>query len=339
MFYKSIVQGRLLFGTQKSYDKVVKMFEYRTETYYKGDIMLTLEDVFNPSELCLQVPRFVGNASDKCFKNTIDLLSYCSQFAVAGSMQAWMIDEGKVLNHASIAPNSDRTVVTQFNKGEKLFRAADNDEALLAFNKTIESFAKHAQAYERRGWVNLRLRNFSDAQYDFDKAIKLDDSIAFAYYGRGIIAMNENNLEQAIENFDFTIKKSVALESLHWRGRLRKAICLSELEQWEKAAFELKFFTRRKFKPEDSNFRRRPRALALYGKVLTEMEEYKDALEALDEAITLYSDEMKKMNLSEALLYRGLTKKAIGKKDFLADIKSAADEGSEKAKELLAELG
>jgi hypothetical protein len=27
IFYKSIVQGRLLFGTQKSYDKVVKMFE------------------------------------------------------------------------------------------------------------------------------------------------------------------------------------------------------------------------------------------------------------------------------------------------------------------------
>lgn len=339
IFYKSIVQGRLLFGTQKSYDKVVKMFEYRTETYYKGDIMLVLEDVFNPEELSLHVPRFVGNASDKNFKNTIDLLSYSAQFAVAGSIQAWMIEEGKVLNHASISPNSDRSIVAQFNKGEKLFRANDkNTEALEVFTKTIENFDKHAQAYERRGWVNLRLRNYSDALYDFNKAIKLDDSIAFAFFGRGIIYKNENNVEDAIENFSQTVKKSVALESIHWRGRLRKAECHIELEEWDKAAFELKFITKRKFKEDDSNYRRRPRALALYGIVLKEMEQYKEAIEILDESLELYNEDMKSMNKADALLYRGLAKKALGKKDFLADIKAASEDGSKKAKELYAEL-
>ncbi len=339
MFYKSIIQGRFSFGTQKSYDKVLKMFEYRTETYYKGDIMLTMEEIFNAEELCLNVPRYVGNASDKNFKNTIDLLNYCAQFAVAGSFQAWMIDEGKVLNHANIVPHSDRTVVTQFNKGEKLFRAQDkNTEALEAFSKTIESYAKHAQAYERRGWVNLRLRNYSDALYDFNKAIKLDDSIAFAYFGKAIIAMNENNVDVAIENFSKTVKKSVALESIHWRGRLRKAEALIELEQWEKAAFELKFFTKRKFNPKDSNFKRRPRAFSLYGKVLTEMGLYTEALEMLENALKLESDSTKVMNHSETLLYRGLAKKALGKKDFLTDIKLSADEGHEKAIRLLEEL-
>ena len=339
MFFKTIIQGRLSFGTQKSYDKVVKMFEYRTETYYKGDVMLNMEDIFSAEDLCLNVPRYVGNATDKNFKNTVDLLEYCSQFAVAGSIQAWMIQEGKVLNHASIVPDSDRTVVTQFNKGEKLFREpGKNTEALEAFNKTIASYERHAQAYERRGWVNLRLRNYSDALYDFNKAIKLDDSIAFAFYGRGVIAMNENNLEDAIENFDKTIKKSVALESLHWRGRLRKAECLIEMEEWEKAAFELKFFTKRKFAPSDSNYRRRPRAMALYGKVLFELGSYPEALEMLEQAFEHESEESKAMNRIEALYYRGLTKKAMGKKDFLADIKSSADEGSEKAAQLLEEL-
>ncbi len=338
MFYKSIIQGRLAFGTQKSYDKVVKMFEYRTETYYKSDIMLTLEDVFNPEELCLYVPRFVGNASDKNFKNTIDLLSYCAQFAVAGSMQAWMIEEGKVLNHANISPDSDRTVVTQFNKGDKLFKEKGKEtEAIEAFSKTIESFEKHAQAYERRGWVNLRLKNYSDALYDFNKAIKLDDSIAFAYYGKGIITANEGNNEEATECFTQTVKKSVALESLHWRGRLRKAECLIESEDWEKAVFELKFFTKRKFPEGDSNFRRRPKAFALYGKVLTEMGEHKDAIEALDQAISLHSDEMKHMNVHEAYYDRGRAKKELGAKDFQADLKKAVKLGSKKAKALLAE--
>lgn len=339
IFYKSIIQGRLSFGTQRSYDKVIKMFEYRTETYYKGDIMLVMEDVFNPEELALHVPRFVGNASDKNFKNTVDLLSYCAQFAVAGSFQGWMIQDGKVLNHANISPNSDRTVVAQFNKGEKLFREkGKNSEALEAFSKTIESFEKHAQAYERRGWVNLRLRNYSDAKYDFNKAIKLDDSIAFAHYGRGIIAMNENNIAEAVEDFSQTIKKSVALESVHWRGRLRKAECLIEQEEWEKAAFELKFFTKRKFKEGDSNLRRRPRALSLYGKVLTALNEHKEAIETLDQSLELYSESMKSMNKADTLLYRGLAKKELGKKDYKADLKAAAAEGSEKATELLAEL-
>ena len=339
MFFKSIIQGKLSFGTQRSFDKVVKMFEYRTETYYKGDVMLNKEDIFSEEELILNVPRYVGNATDKNFKNTIDLLEYCAQFAVAGSIQAWMIEDGKVLNHANIMPKSDRTVVTQFNKGEKLFRErGKNTEALEAFSKTIETFDKHAQAYERRGWVNLFLRNYSDALYDFNKAIKIDDSIAFAHFGKGIIAMNENNLEDAVENFSNTVKKSVALESLHWRGRLRKAECLIELCEWEKAAFELKFFTRRKFPADDSNILRRPRAFAMYGKVLYELGQHQEALEMIEEALSLKSEKTKQMNVGEALYYRGLAKKALGKKDFLADVKSSADIGNEKAVQLLEEL-
>lgn len=339
MFYKSIIQGRLYFGNEKSYSKVVKMFEYRTETYYKGDVMVKLEDVFNPEELSLNIPRYVGNASEKSFKNTVDLLSYSAQFAVAGSLQAWMIESGKILNHANIEPDSDRSVVIQFKKGEKFFReGSKNTEALEAFSKTIESYEKHAQAYERRGWVNLRLRHFSDALYDFNKAIKLDDSIAFAYYGRGIIASNEGNIEEAIADFDQTIKKSVALESVHWRARLRKAECLIEIEGWEKAAFELKFFTKRAFDPSDSNYKRKPKAHALYGKVLAESGDYEGALEQLELAMEKYSEEMKEIDRAEILYYMGFVKHKLGKKDYLTDLKSSSEGGFTKAKSLLEEL-
>ena len=332
MFYKSIIQGRLLFGTQKSYDKVVKMYEYRTETYYKGDIVLKLEDVFNKDELCLNVPRYVGNVSEKSFKNTKDLLEYCSQFAVAGSVQAWMIDEGRVKHHANIEPDSDRSVVVQFRKGDQFFKeGSKNSEALEAFSKTIESFEKHAQAYERRGWVNLRLRHFSDALYDFQKAVKIDDSIAFAFYGIGLIKSNEGNTQEAIDNFDQAIKKSVALESIHWRARLRKAECLIELEEWDRAAFELKFFTKRVFHPTDSNSRRKPRGYALYGHVLYELGDYEQALEFLNKAIETPVENMKEFNLAQAYYYRGLTKKAMRKKDAMNDIRTASEQGYEQA--------
>ena len=336
MFYKTIIQGRLSFGTQKSYDKIVKMYEYRTETYYKSDILLQKEDIFNPEDLSLIITRYVGNASDKNFKNTVSLLDYCSQFAVAGSIQAWMIDEGKIKNQADIQPQSDRSVVQQFQKGDQFFREGNKDnEALDAFSKTIESYQKHGQAYERRGWVNLRLENFGDALYDFNKAISLDDTIAFAYYGRALIYKNEGNIEAAVADFQNTVKRAVALQPLHWKGRLRKAECLIEMEQWEKAAFELKFFTNRKFAKDDTNLLRRPRALALYGLVKFQLEENKEALELLNEAIELNDENSKSFNLGQAYYYRGLVKKKMRKKDSQSDFKEALALGEKRAKEMI----
>ncbi len=332
MFFKTIIQGKISFGAQKSYDKVVKMFLYRSETYYKSDILVAAEDIFSPTELTMAIPRYVGNSSDKNFKNTVALLDYCAQFAIAGSIQAWMIDEGKIKNHASIVPNSDRSVVQQFNKGEELFRQwGKNEEALTAFNKTIEGYQKHAQAYERRGWVNLRLKNYSDALYDFNKAIAIDDTIAFAHYGKGLIAQNEGNTKEALASYEATIKQAVALEPVHWRARLRKADCLIELEEWEKAAFELRFFTSRKFLPEDSNNLRKARAFILYGLALCKLEEYKKSIEVLTTAIETYSDDAKDADLSQAYLFRGMSKKKLNKRDAKVDLQTALDMGNKEA--------
>ena len=340
MYFKTIIQGRLSFANTKSYEKVVKMFEYRAETYYKSDVLLALEDIFNRESLTLTVPRYVGNASDKSFKNTVNLLEYCAQFAVSGSIDAWMIDEGKVIQSREIQPQSDKAAVQQFLKGDKLFgQAGKESEAIEAFNKTLETYEKHAQAYERRGYVNLHLRNYSDALYDFNKAIKLDDSIAYAYYGKAIIARHENNLEEAIVNFEHTLKKSVALQSLYWKARLRKSMCHIELEQWDKADFDLKFFTNRKFKEGSKNDNRKAQAFSLYGKVLYEKEEFDKALSALDRAVEIHHEDSKGFDLTETLFLRGLVKKELGKKDAMVDINKAAKAGLHEAVEYVAANG
>jgi tetratricopeptide (TPR) repeat protein len=336
MFYKTIIQGRLSFNNEKSYEKVHKMYEYRTETYYKSDVLLNQEDLFNSETLTLTVPRFVGNASDKSFRNTVSLLEYCSQFAVAGEINAWMIDEGKVLSYKNIQPDSDKAIVMQFRKGDELFRENGKEaEAKEAFTLTLEKYNGHAQAYERRGWTNLRLKNYSDALYDFNKALKLDDSIAFAYYGKAFIAKNEGNTEEAIEFFELTLKKSVALESLYWKARLKKAECHIELEDWEKAAFDLKFFTARKFKPGDSNLKKLAYAYTLYAMVLSETKEPKEALKVITQAFEAAADDAKSFTLAEAYYIQGKIKKELGKRDHKADLKKAIELGSKKAELLL----
>ncbi len=340
MFYKTIIQGRLSFGTQKSYDKVIKMYEYRTETYYKSDILLNKEDVFDEVNLYLNVTRFVGNSSDKAFKNTLDLLQYSAQFAVSGSIQMWMIDEGKVIGQAIIEPNSDRAVVQDFIKGDDLFKKGYEQfsEAIKSFDSALAKFDKHAQAYERRGWVNLGLRNYSDALYDFNKSISLDESIAFAHYGKAIILLNEANYIQALEYLENTVRKSVALESLHWRARLKKAECHIELQEFDKAAFELKFFTSRKFEKGDPNIRRRAKAYALYGHVYYELGEHENAIAAIDKAFQQYTPDSKDFNEQESFYYKALAKKMLGKKDYLEDLKKASAAGFAPASELLSTI-
>lgn len=338
MIFKTIIQGRLTFANRNSFDKVFKMYEYRAETYYKSDILLNQEDIFNPDALTLSIPRFVGNTSEKSFRNTASLIQYCAQFAVSGAINAWLIDEGKVIKSESIEPVGDKAVVMQFRKGDKLFKQEGREsEALEAFNKTLEKFDKHAQAYERRGWINLKLRHYSDALYDFNKAIKLDGSIAYAYYGKAIIAENENNLQEAIENYELTIKKSIALQSLHWKARFRKAHLHIALEEWDKAAFDLKFFTRRKFPSGDSNIARKPKAYFLYGQVLLELSKFDEALDALETSLSLSSDRPN-AELKEVYYYLALAKKKLGKKDFKADLLKASEKGSKKAKDYLLEL-
>ena len=108
MFFKAIIQGRLEFGSEKSYDKVLKMYEYRTETYYKNTLVFKAEEIFIPEERALAVPRTVLQVTKKNFRNTASLLEYCAQFAVAGSIRAWQLDEGKILHYAIIEPEGDR---------------------------------------------------------------------------------------------------------------------------------------------------------------------------------------------------------------------------------------
>jgi len=328
----------LEFGTEKSYEKVTKMFLQRVETYYKTDVIFKFEDIFQPDSLCLEVPRFVGQVTDKAFRTTTGLLGYCAQFAIAGSVRAWLINEGEVLQFETLEPDSDKGAVQSFVRGRKLVKVRGKEkEAIAALSTAIEKYDRHAQAYERRAKVNFMMKNYHDALRDYNKCIGIDPSIPTAYYGKAKIHILREEWKDAIDNLEESIKKSIALQTLYWKSRRLKAQCHIELKEWQKAAFDLKLFSNRNFEKDNPNKLWVRWAYFYYGNVLMEMEDYPEALKAFDKAVSLpqVSDGL---NETEILTNRGLAKQKAGKNGYVKDIKDAASKGNKRAKNLLKTL-
>jgi tetratricopeptide (TPR) repeat protein len=338
MYLKTIIQGRLEFGSAKSYEKVTKMFLQRVETYYKTDVLFKFEEIFKDEEYALDIPRYVNQVTEKAFKVTTGILAYCAQFAVAGSVRAWLIKEGEVVGFETLEPASDKAAVQSFVKGRKLVKEkGKEEEAISALNKAIEKYDRHAQAYERRAKVNFIMKNYHDAMRDYNKCIHLDSGIPTAYYGKAKIHMMKGEFEEAIENLEEAIKKSIALQTLYWKSRKLKADCHIERKEWAKAAFDLKLFTNRKFDKSDPNLFWMRKAWFQYGQVLLELNENVDAINAFDKAL---QTEGKDDGIDEAeiLTFRGQAKQKAGKSGYIKDIKDAADKGGKKAKTLLKRL-
>ncbi|MCC7246669.1 MAG: tetratricopeptide repeat protein [Saprospiraceae bacterium] len=258
---KLIFRGRLEFGSQRTYDIVVKHWQTRTETYFKADILLKPELVFKPEEYALDVPQSVINSTEKHWRSTTALLKEVAQFALAGNVGAWWVANGQILDQYIIEPTSEKTAVVEYINGRTLLNQAGMEkEAMEALNRAIEKFEKHALAYERRGYVNYKLKNYNDALYDFSKSIDINPNNPEPHYGRGKIRMMKNEWLLAAEDFSHTIQMSLAVQPIHWLARLRKADSLFHAKQYAAAIPELKFFLQRKFEEADPNFRFRSKA-------------------------------------------------------------------------------
>lgn len=262
---KLIFKGRLDFGSQRTYDMVIKHWQTRIDTYFKADILLKAEQVFSPEELTLSVPQQVVMSTEKHWRNTTSLLQEVAQFAVMGNLGAWRVESGQVMEQIKIEPSSDKAAVAMYNQGCAFLQQGGMVEASEALNIAIEKYERHAMAYERRGYVNYKLKNYKDALYDFSKSIDLYPNNAEPYYGRGKVKMLKNDWENAVQDFDHAIKRSLPLQHIYWLSRLRKGESLYHAKRFVEAAVELKFFLQRQFSETDPNFRYRPKAEYLMG--------------------------------------------------------------------------
>jgi tetratricopeptide (TPR) repeat protein len=308
------------------------MYHHRVENYYKSDILLNEEEIFDESTSSLNVPRFITQGSMKSWKNTISLLEYLAQFAVAGNMGTWMTEEGKILEQRFVEPKSDKMAVQAFLKGRDLMDQQGKEvEAKEALNRAISKFKRHAQAYERRGFINYRLKNYEDAIYDFTKSIDISSNNPEPYYGRGQIRIIQKDLKGAIADFDQTIKKSIPLQPIYWNARRLKAQCHLKMDDYEGALSDLKFYSARRFRTDDPNYLWQRYTNFYYGIALIKKGEPEKAIEAFNKALGIEAGK-DKVSDGEIHMYRGDARKAGGKTGFLKDWHEALSQGVKEAK-------
>lgn len=338
MLQKTIIQGRIEYGSTKSYNMAVKMYVERAEKYYKNDVLFEPEEIFFEEGFLLNIPRFVKQVYPKTLRNTATLIEYVVQFGLSGELNIWSLEDGKILMFKHLEPSSDKVAVQQYIKGKSLVeQKGKEEEAITALNKAIEKYDRHAQAYERRAKVNFILKKEHDALRDYNKSIGLDPSNPYAYIGKAEVYISKKEYENAIESLQMSIKKSVALQSVHWQSRRLKGKLHLKLKQYKEAEFELKLFTKRKFPDGNPNIMWKRDAFFDFGHVLLEMEKYSDSVAAFDHCLVL-EEGNDSISLGEKLRMRGIAKQKAGQNGFKKDLKDASEQGDKIANTLLQEL-
>lgn len=337
--FKTIISGQLEFGSARSYDKVIGLFQHRVENYYRNAVLLKdYEEIFDPEAFSITIPRMIiPDAAEKYWKNTINLLKYINDYAIAGNMRIWVIEDRALIKEVFIEPTSDKAAVQSFLKGRELIKVEGMEEqAMQALSRAISKFERHALAYERRGYVNLQLRNYKDALYDFTKSIDINPNNAEPYWGRATIKLRENDIKGALADLDMVTKKSIPHQDIHWSGRRLKGKYYLQTGEFQKAIFELKLFTSKSFDKDSPNFKYKEEALSDYGKALLEVGNFSEAINAFNKALAI--EEMQAEPKADKLLYRGIARQKAGQSGFVKDLKEAAKLGSERATEMLSEI-
>jgi tetratricopeptide (TPR) repeat protein len=338
MFYKVIIQGKFYFLNHNSYDKLVSVVLNRNQIYYKNEIIFKELEFFDHENHMISVPRYVGNHSDKIWKNTVNLFENCAQFAVSGRILMWKIEEGRVLEHKEIEPSGSRSAVLNFQRAKDLIQNKGKEqEALTELSKSLEIYNSNALAYERRAVVNLMLNNYSEAKEDFEKSLNIDNSIPESHLGLGRILMKECDFENALKHYNFAIKTSIALQSLHWQARRAKAELHIKNGEWEEAEFELKLLVTRNFDKTDPNYSRKKQDIFNFGIVKYNQYMFDVALDLFEKSMSIPFGK-DKIPDKDKYYYLGMSKRNLGKSGYIHDLNKSAELGNEDAIYMLEEI-
>ncbi len=337
MTIKAIFQGRLQFGNAKKFNRALEMYIQRSTNFYRSDVFVKEND-FDEESFSLVLPKKISEGSKKSWVNTIKMLNFIADYALAGSIQAYITKSGKAEAYELIQANKDRGCVQSYLKGCSISNEQGKAEnAIKAFGQAIEKFDQYAQAYEKRGQLFFVLGKYEKAIQDFDAGISADPFLAEAYLGRGLVNLTQKNYKAAAEDLEKAVKNSIPLRSLYWVSRRLKGDCHMALNQQESAIKEYKIFCSKQFEADDPNFNWKRYGYMRYSEALLESDKPEEALKVLDNALQLDSED-DKVNLADILLLRGMAMKQAGRPGFVGALKEAAKAGSEKAANLLVEV-
>lgn len=335
MDFKVILSGHLEFGSKRSFEKAYGIYLHKLEKTYKNDVIFNEAEAFDEEQYIFRLNRLSSNAIDRTWRNTVSVLEMLVDYAMAGSVQAWKLQEGKVVEEHYLEPKSEKAAIQSFLQGRELLVEGKNSEAKKALSEAINRFERHALAYERRGYVNQQLGNIDDALYDFSKSIDICPTSADAFMGRARIYMAREDYLKAAKDLDMVTRTSIPHQPIYWMARRLKGDCHRHAGQFKEAAREYKFFTAKTFHTSNPNYQWTKQVLHHYGQVLLELEQFNDAVTAFNKSIELKEGKAAPAE-AEQFYYRGYALKKAGKKGYEADLSRAARCGSDKAEALLA---
>lgn len=330
-----IIAGQLEFGSDRVYEQVVKQYVHRMENYYKNDILLKAEDIFQDEDRTMDIPRKVVESSDRQWLNTLNLLERMATFSIAGDLNLWRLQDGELLEHHTLEPRGDRTTTQLYIEGRKLLDRKENVEAAKeALTKAIDNFDRHSIAYERRGFTNYLLANFKDALYDYNKSIDISPSRPEPYYGRGVLYLRKmDNPAAAAEDFDKVAKFAIPHQEVYWLARAQRGDAFIQLGMHAEAQREYGFFLRRK--QDIGKLSQLDRRVAFeLAQSLIVTGKRKEANAFFENAIQQLEDKKAPAN-EEIQYYHAKNLRELGDKKWEALAKESAKAGFELAKELL----
>lgn len=337
MEYRVIISGRLEFSNARSVRQAIKVIDHLQETRYKGEALFNDSSMLDEATCAFVVPRLVTNCNEKAWQNTVHFVEQVNEYAIAGDMNMWKIQDGHLCEHSYMEPDSEKTAVVAYKKGLESLKQGDEKAAIESFTKAIKKFGRHAKAYERRGFCYSLLGQEEKALEDFAVSLKIDPKRPEAYLSRAIVAMKKEDWASAIEDLNISMKRSIPHQSVNLHARQLKGDCLVGLGKYKEAVKEYNFVVNRKL-TEDHPQSRYLRQIAFsMGKALAADQNLTAAIEAFDQALNTPSPD-DQPELGEILLHRGLAFQQSGQSGFIEDWQQAADYGSEKAAELLAEV-
>ena len=204
----------------------------------------------------------------------------------------------------------------------KLFSADTNEEAMKAFDKSIEIDPDYANAYAGRAAIYNHRFEWKKALRESQQAIKIDPTLPWAYNCRGNAQRGLRNLKESIEDFN----KAIELDPVYAWPYANRSLTYYRLKNYHQALL-------------DSNkaIELNPslqRAYLYRGMVHTSMNNYQEAIEDYDRAIKIDP------TISLSYLNRGNVYLKLNKTDqALEDFRKAADLGNDEAKAYLRRKG
>lgn len=312
--YRIIIAGKLEFGNIKVFQQVYNQYEHRRENYYKETILLKPEDAFNEEELCFDVTRTVVTGTEREWLNTKNLLEQVVDYSISGSIHLWRLGAGKMLDDILLEPTPQRTTVQMFNKGREMIDQRDKvGDALKMLTRVVDRFDRHAQAYERRGYINMKLGNVDDALYDYNKSLKISPALPEAHYGRGLLLAGKGDWEGAAADFDAVTKNSIPHQDIYWMAQVALGDSYRKLGRPVEALRVYNMFSKRKQRMEklEPYDRRVDFELA---KLLHAAGRQNDAVEVFERSLTAAPDG-KAPGESEIRLTYAETLAALGRDD------------------------